>query len=64
MLVDAAAPSDALWEVVALAREFPSTPFIAIVPLHLVYGFVFLDVFAVRELHPAIAGFPESRLAS
>ncbi len=33
VLVDAAAPSDTLWEVAALAREFPSTPFVAIVPL-------------------------------
>jgi AraC-like DNA-binding protein len=33
VLVDASAPSDAFWEVAALAREFPSTPFIAIVPL-------------------------------
>ena len=36
--------------------------FVVIVPLHLVYGLFFLDVFAVRELHPAIANFPESRL--
>jgi AraC-like DNA-binding protein len=33
VLVDAATPSDLMWEVAALAREFPSTPFIAIVPL-------------------------------
>lgn len=36
--------------------------FIAIIPLHLIYAFVFHDVFAVRELHPAIAEFPENRL--
>src|SRR5687767_4032250 len=36
--------------------------FIAIVPLHLLYGLVFGDVLALRELHPAIAEFPESRL--
>ncbi len=33
VLVDAAAPSETLWEVASLAREFPSTPFVAIVPL-------------------------------
>jgi AraC-like DNA-binding protein len=33
VLVDAAVPSETLWEVAALAREFPSTPFVAIVPL-------------------------------
>jgi AraC-like DNA-binding protein len=33
VLVDAAVPSESLWEVAALAREFPSTPFVAIVPL-------------------------------
>jgi len=33
VLVDAAVPSDTLWEVASLAREFPSTPFVAIVPL-------------------------------
>lgn len=36
--------------------------FVVIVPLHLIYAFFFLDVFSVRELHPAIADFPESRL--
>ena len=38
VLVDAAAPSDTLWEVAALAREFPSTPFVAIVPLRAADG--------------------------
>ena len=33
VLVDAGSASDALWEVVSLAREFPSTPFVAIAPL-------------------------------
>ena len=33
VLVDGAAPSETFWEVAALAREFPSTPFVAIVPL-------------------------------
>ncbi len=33
VLVDAATASDTLWEVAALAREFPSTPFVAVVPL-------------------------------
>ena len=33
VLVDAGAPTDTLWEVASLAREFPSTPFVAIVPL-------------------------------
>jgi AraC-like DNA-binding protein len=33
VLVDAVAPSDAFWEIAALAREFPSAPFIAIAPL-------------------------------
>lgn len=33
VLVDAGAASDTLWEVAALAHEFPSTPFIAVVPL-------------------------------
>lgn len=36
--------------------------FIAIIPLHLIYALFFHEVFAVRELHPAIAGFPENRL--
>ncbi len=35
---------------------------IAIIPLHLIYAVMFHDVFAVRELHPAIADFPENRL--
>jgi AraC-like DNA-binding protein len=33
VLVDAAVPSDSLWDVAGLAREFPSTPFVAMVPL-------------------------------
>lgn len=36
--------------------------FIVIIPLHLVYAFFFHDVYWVRELHPAIAQFPENRL--
>lgn len=36
--------------------------FLAIGPLHLIYGLMFQDVLALRELHPAIAGFPETRL--
>jgi AraC-like DNA-binding protein len=32
-LVDAGAPSDTFWDIASLAREFPSTPFIAIAPL-------------------------------
>lgn len=35
--------------------------FTVIGPLHLVYGFAFQDVLALRELHPAIADFPPSR---
>lgn len=30
-------------------------------PLHLIYGWIFQDVFAVRELHAAIAEFPATR---
>ena len=33
VLVDAGGATDGLWEVAALAREFPSTPFVAIAPL-------------------------------
>ena len=33
VLVDAGAAGDPLWEVMALAREFPSTPFVALAPL-------------------------------
>jgi AraC-like DNA-binding protein len=33
VLVDAGTAGDALWDVVALAREFPSTPFVAVAPL-------------------------------
>lgn len=33
VLVDAGAATDTLWEVAALAREFPSTPFVAVIPL-------------------------------
>lgn len=36
--------------------------FMAIIPLHLTYAFVFHDVFAVQELHPAIAELPERRM--
>lgn len=36
--------------------------FVVLIPLHLVYALFFHDVFAVRELHPAIAQFPESRM--
>lgn len=35
--------------------------FTLIGPLHLVYGFAFHDVLALRELHPAISEFPPSR---
>ena len=35
--------------------------FIVLGPLHLVYAFVFHDVLALRELHPAIADFPANR---
>ena len=35
--------------------------FVLILPLHLIYGWMFQDVLAVRELHPAIAEFPASR---
>ena len=45
-------------------REFSTlflVVFVVILPLHLVYGWLFQDVLAVRELHPAIADFPTSR---
>lgn len=35
--------------------------FALIVPLHLIYGWMFRDVLSVRELHGAIAEFPSSR---
>lgn len=35
--------------------------FALLFPLHLVYGWVFQDVLAVRELHPAISQFPPAR---
>lgn len=35
--------------------------FVILMPLHLVYGWVFQDVFSVRELHGAIAEFPPAR---
>jgi len=35
--------------------------FVVLMPLHLIYGWVFHDVLAVRELHPAIAEFPSTR---
>lgn len=35
--------------------------FALILPLHLVYGWMFQDVLAIRELHGAIAEFPSSR---
>ena len=35
--------------------------FTLIGPLHLLYGFAFQDVLALRELHPAISEFPPSR---
>jgi AraC-like DNA-binding protein len=38
VLVDAGSATDALWEVAALAPEFPSTPFVAIVPLRAADG--------------------------
>jgi AraC-like DNA-binding protein len=38
VLVDAGAATDAFWEVAALAREFPSIPFIAIAPLRAADG--------------------------
>jgi AraC-like DNA-binding protein len=33
VLVDAGTANEALWEVAALAQDFPSTPFVALVPL-------------------------------
>lgn len=48
----------------ATLRNF-STLFLALFglvgPLHLLYGFAFQDVLALRELHPAISEFPPSR---
>jgi len=38
VLVDAGAANDALWEVAALAREFPSAPFVAVAPLRVADG--------------------------
>ena len=38
VLVDAGVQSDTLWEVSALAREFPSTPFVAVAPLRAADG--------------------------
>lgn len=35
--------------------------FVILIPLHLVYGLVFREVLAVRELHPAIAELPSTR---
>lgn len=35
--------------------------FVVLMPLHLIYGWVFQDVFTVRELHGAIAEFPPAR---
>lgn len=35
--------------------------FVVLMPLHLVYGWIFQDVLSVRELHPAIAEFPPAR---
>lgn len=37
------------------------TIFVILGPLHLIYGFVFHDVLALRELHDAILEFPPSR---
>lgn len=48
----------------ATFREFSTlflVVFVLILPLHLIYGWMFQDVLAVRELHPAIADFPASR---
>lgn len=36
--------------------------FVVIIPLHLIYAFVFHNVFAVQELHPAIADLPPRRM--
>ena len=38
VIVDAGAPSESMWEVAALAREFPSTPFVALAPLRAADG--------------------------
>lgn len=35
--------------------------FLVLGPLHFLYAFLFQDVLALRELHPAIAEFPPSR---
>jgi len=35
--------------------------FVVLGPLHLMYGFAFADVLALRELHPSISEFPPSR---
>src|SRR5687767_3835426 len=48
----------------ATFREFSTlflVVFVLILPLHLIYGWMFQDVLAVRELHGAIAEFPSSR---
>ena len=54
-------PDDALR---ATLRNFSTlflVLFVVIGPLHLLYGFAFQDVLALRELHPAISEFPPSR---
>lgn len=50
--------------VTATFRNFSTlflVVFALILPLHLIYGWMFQDVLAVRELHGAIAEFPASR---
>lgn len=48
-----------------IVRNF-STLFLVVfgilLPMHLIYGLFFQDVFVVRDLHPAIAEFPERRM--
>lgn len=46
------------------ARDFSTfflVAFVLLLPLHVIYGWWFQDVLAVRELHGAIAEFPSSR---
>ena len=60
VLVDAGVASDPLWEIAALAREFPSTPFVAVVPLRGVDGPTIARCVAMEFVDVLVEGVDDS----
>ena len=60
VLVDAGAPTESMWEVAALAREFPSTPFVALAPLRAADGPTLARCVALDFIDVLVEGVDDS----